>query len=333
LLFRSEDAELFMETIRLPGNQQGCLLVQFPPSLQAGALPQLQALLAILRPYNWPLAVEFRHSSWYTDAVFELLNSDQVALVIQDIIMRFSQRMGLRPVKTTLQVDSIDESLRNQLWNTFIEDFYHYFSDHSFEGDSDRGTICKMIWTDFFGNRVDLIPALASGRVTARGVLKYIEEWFFNNATWEEVYDFIEHLSEIDSLTHNRSGFTDSCNHVLKKELSEYRILNQTIVQITTEEEIVAIEEALASTDAFKSVNLHLATALKFLAEKQSPDYRNSIKESISAVEAFCKMIAEDDKATLGKALAIIEKQYNLHPTLKEAYSKIYRYASDAGGI
>jgi uncharacterized protein YecE (DUF72 family) len=74
-----------METIRLPGNQQGCLLVQFPPSLQAGAAPRLQALLAILRPYNWPLAVEFRHSSWYTDAVFELLNSDQVALVIQDM--------------------------------------------------------------------------------------------------------------------------------------------------------------------------------------------------------------------------------------------------------
>jgi len=85
LLFRTEDIHRFMEAIRIPQIYQGCLLVQFPPSLQISALPQLQQLLSILKPYHWPIAVEFRHNSWYTDTVFELLNNDQIAMVIQDM--------------------------------------------------------------------------------------------------------------------------------------------------------------------------------------------------------------------------------------------------------
>jgi uncharacterized protein YecE (DUF72 family) len=85
LLFRTEDVDRFMEAIQLPGTQLGCLLVQFPPSLQVSALPQLKELLARLRPYGWPMAVEFRHNSWYTDTVFEFLNNHQIAMVIQDM--------------------------------------------------------------------------------------------------------------------------------------------------------------------------------------------------------------------------------------------------------
>lgn len=71
------------------------------------------------------------------------------------------------------------------------------------------------------------------------------------------------------------------------------------------------------------------------MSDKTSPDYRNSIKESISAVEAICKLIAKKQNTTLGDALNIIERQglIALHPSLKKAFSNLYGYTSDADGI
>ena len=40
-----------------------------------------------------------------------------------------------------------------------------------------------------------------------------------------------------------------------------------------------------------------------------------------------------DDKATLGEALKQMEKQKRIHPALREAFSKLYGYTTDQGGI
>jgi len=85
LLFRSADIDSFFRAIAGANEQKGCLLVQFPPSMQVNAFPQLHALLPLLKTYNWPVAVEFRHSSWYKDPVYAFLNSLGVAMVIQDM--------------------------------------------------------------------------------------------------------------------------------------------------------------------------------------------------------------------------------------------------------
>ena len=237
--------------------------------------------------------------------------------------------MGLSPVRTALQVGSIDQALKNKLWNAFIEDFFVQHSDLSLKGkDSNRASVCKYIWKHFFENRIDLIPSYGNGVVMCHMVLDHIQNSFFN-AQWFEIYDFVEFIAGSFHL----KSFINKCNIVLEQDMAGYRIVNDIIAQITSEEEISTIEQALDSTDAIKAVNVHLATALGFLSDRQTPDYRNSIKESISAVEALCRIAVSDDKATFGKAIAIIERQYSLHPTLKEAYSKIYGYTSDADGI
>jgi hypothetical protein len=59
------------------------------------------------------------------------------------------------------------------------------------------------------------------------------------------------------------------------------------------------------------------------------PFTTNSIKESISAVESTVKLIAKDDKATLGYLL----KRMGLHPALEKGFAAIYGYTSDADGI
>lgn len=63
------------------------------------------------------------------------------------------------------------------------------------------------------------------------------------------------------------------------------------------------------------------------------PDYRNSIKESISAVESLAQIISGDKKAELGKALKIIKDKIGLHTALEQGFSKLYGYTSDSDGI
>ncbi len=77
----------------------------------------------------------------------------------------------------------------------------------------------------------------------------------------------------------------------------------------------------------------HIGTALKLLADRKKPDYRNSMKESISAVEAICKIIAQNERATLGPALDAVKARTNLHPKLQEAFKALYGYTSDTHGI
>jgi hypothetical protein len=95
-----------------------------------------------------------------------------------------------------------------------------------------------------------------------------------------------------------------------------------------------AIEEA-ASTDTslLRPVSTHIRTALSLLADRQNPDYWNSMKESISAVEALCKIITGMGKATLGPALDAVKKTTDLHPKPHEAFMALYSYTSDTHGI
>jgi len=125
------------------------------------------------------------------------------------------------------------------------------------------------------------------------------------------------------------------CNTILEQELSAYRFVGGKIVRITSKEEILEIEKALDIPEPLKRVRIHLERALGLLADKKSPDYRNSIKESISAVEAICKLISGDEKATLDQALNKLETDFNLclHPALKKAFRSLYGYTSDEKGI
>ncbi|MHA1876654.1 MAG: AbiJ-NTD4 domain-containing protein [Promethearchaeota archaeon] len=246
--------------------------------------------------------------------------------------MKFSQRIGKKQIKTALLIERVDEDLKNRLWNTILEDFFNKIPEnHNYPHNRVR-EICKVIWKEFFNYRVDEIPKYINADIVSHeSVIRYLKDWFFK-AEWFEIYDLIEFLSYIDSNV-LMIKFVENCNTALKRELAGYRIVEDRIVQITSEEEIQEIEIAIETTDKWKSVNTHLSTALAYLANRKDPDYRNSIKESISAVEAVCIIITGDKNATLGKALTEIEKKHKLHGALKATFSSLYGYTSDSGGI
>ena len=115
--------------------------------------------------------------------------------------------------------------------------------------------------------------------------------------------------------------------------MSGWRFIGTLITRITEEQEIEEIEEALAIEKPFMPVSKHINEALKLFSSKGSPNYANVIKESISAIEAMCKIITEDKNAKLGQVLKILQDKIKLHPALAKAYDNIFGYTSDADGI
>ena len=104
-----------------------------------------------------------------------------------------------------------------------------------------------------------------------------------------------------------------------------YRIVGREIIEITSKQEIKAIECAIDNSP--RNIQIHLNSALEKYAQRPIGDYRNSIKESISAVEAFCR--EKTGENTLGKALKKLESRgLVIHSSLKSAFEKLYVYTN-----
>lgn len=241
--------------------------------------------------------------------------------------MKFSERLGHQPVRTQLQIESIDNALKNSLWSAFLESFLKMLSNDSFRGYR-LGEYARSLWFNFFKLPLDAAPIEDSGFVYADTLTKYLRNFFLNNKNWYDPYDLLQFSVEFAD-----REFVPFLNRILDGEKAGYRFVNGELVQITSKVEIDEIEQAIESVRSIKSVNTHLNTALKELSDKKNPIYRNSVKESISAVESICKIYTGDDKSTLGDALSKLEKEGSIHPALKKSFSALYGYTSDSGGI
>jgi hypothetical protein len=155
-----------------------------------------------------------------------------------------------------------------------------------------------------------------------------------DSGIWHRTYSLLEFI--IDNAPGKaaiRERCIYLCNEAFAIENSAYRFVAGKLTEITSPEEIDEIESAISGTSKYSGVTIHLQTSLGLLTARQNPDYRNSIKESISAVESLAKKLVGDDKATLGQALKILETKHNLHGSLKSAFLTLYGYTSDASGI
>jgi len=237
--------------------------------------------------------------------------------------------MGLTPVRKALQKDGIDDKLRNQLWNIYYDTFISRFEDQLNSGEEDKASnmYLKILWEDFFCERIDEFPQEYK-------LFRHIKH-FFLKCEWYELYNFIQFTISRYNTSKKMDAnwiihYTYFTNKILDKHLSAYRIIGKNICPITSEIEIESIEKALENDGEYKVVKTHLNDALKLLSDKKQPDYENSIKESISAIESLCKIILNDNNITLGKG---INKLQNLHPALTSALTQLYRYTNKAGGI
>lgn len=249
--------------------------------------------------------------------------------------MGFAERNGFVAEKS-IQVNDIDSSLKNRLYNAI-----HKYLDTSpfipFE---------LAFVVDKLGYAVEKTTRMNWGLIDALLLKK------LSDAPWYMPYEIIEYFFEAKRAhcktctydCHERGGTCDeiiwlrdvskAINLILEEEKSGYRFINDKFVNIVNEAELKAI--SAASKTPYYSVNTHIQKALMLYSDRSNPDYENSIKESISAVEAMCCIITgmTGASATLGAALKKLEDRgIVIHGALREAFSKMYGYTSDADGI
>lgn len=150
---------------------------------------------------------------------------------------------------------------------------------------------------------------------------------------WYIIFDFIERYLKIcNDATFDKMQAV--FNAILEDEVSAYRILDGLVVPITNKSEMGSISDAMNTP--FEACNIHIAKALELFSNREKPDYENSIKESISAVESICSEITgiEGAQATLGKTIKKLKDAgMHIHPAMENAFTSLYGYTSDEGGI
>jgi len=244
-------------------------------------------------------------------------------------MVSFSQRYGHKPVKSIVQIESMDDDLRIGLWNVLESCFWiNAVPGYLLTSNYNRSVLrlLKHIWSDHFKLPVDTI-----GNSWA-AAYAYLRNHYFG-CSWNEVYDLVEFVANHDGSDTANKEFREQCNTVLKREVSGYRFIGERMVQITAEQEVAEIEEALTPTPISEPAETHLRCALQLFSDRHAPDYRNSIKESISAVEAISSRIAGKGRAELGDALKVLSARIRLHAALSRGFSSLYGYTSDAEGI
>lgn len=217
---------------------------------------------------------------------------------------RFSERIGL--VKRVLQKDSMDDALKNALWNV------------SYSAMTDIPQLPLDIVTGHYH-----LPAHRYQYAAPFELYDVIHKHYLSGS-WAATYEFIEYVA-VAAFHLPIAPF----NEVLESHYSSYRFVGEILAPITSDQEIAEIQLAIVHSGKFAPAAKHIETALLRLADKPQPDARNSIKESISAVEATCKIIANSPNATLADAL----KQLGIHAALERGFKAIYGYTSDADGI
>ena len=217
----------------------------------------------------------------------------------------------------------IPEELKNRIWNVLYPVFFrHVSADYPDDQyDENFGVLSIDLRHNFFRIPVDERGYPDHERDMLRG--RYFATEF------PKFYDLLEHLANA-RYANIEKGWTRRCNRVFEEERAQFRFVGKMIAPITAEHEIEEIEKA--STGG--SGEEHIRRALALYAKRPTPDYRNSIKESISAVERVYRTFTGEKHGSIGAAIKDMEKKgIVLEPILKEGFSKIYGWTSGKGGI
>lgn len=248
----------------------------------------------------------------------------------------FSDRRGIKPLNTKMQLDELDKRTRIGIANLLRE----WYDDGEFA--RYRSDFCERLLKDIYFEFVD---------DQARYMIKYQNDDFIelyiylpiSENSYDEVLTVVEYVTNYfiqwqisqcqkGVLYYDLIDYKVEINELFQREYVGYRFIEGEITPISDDIEIAEIEKSLDIE--FQGCKSHIKKALGFLSDRENPDYKNSIKESISAVESICQIIAQNSKATLGEALKKLEEHgVKIHEAMKKSFSSLYGYTSDEGGI
>lgn len=235
----------------------------------------------------------------------------------------FSQREGLEPIPAQLSLGKVSGELR-RLLDYYISLEIERESQNGYNGsyfDGNWNRVAKDFCVLFLG-------ANAGAYKNSPYDFRQGVEAFTKKAEIGKLFDFVEFFTR-----------HPGCSKELKRELAgafvtvraAYRIVDNQIIAIGTEQQAEAFEAAVATAEVegASAARRHLVSAG---SELRAENWAGSVRESIHAVEAMALRLAPGAK-TLGSALAELEKGGHLHGSLKSAFGALYGYSSDEEGI
>lgn len=237
--------------------------------------------------------------------------------------MVFSRRYGYKDAKP--QIETASDTLKHRIFAAFYKQEFNFYDTVEWSGYT-TGIEDMMI-------EMGVLYEFPRNRIIKQSNADVLQKYILGSKEWYLIFDFIErYLMCSDSTTVEK--MVPLFNRILEEEVSGYRILDKQVVPITNQAELNTIQEAYSTK--YDSVNTHIAKALTLYADRKTPDYENSIKESISAVEAMCCIITgmTGAQATLGKAIKKLKEcGVHIHSAMENAFSSLYGYTSDENGI
>lgn len=220
-------------------------------------------------------------------------------------------------------------TLRSGLWDAvrlhFFTSIYSGYGNVTQEFEN----ISDLIWFHFYREPMDDKPE------NGETALSTIRSKFMA-ASFSQVYSFLEFMANIDNHISTMASrvrqFATFCNSVLERERSMFRFAGATLVQLSDEQALSEVAKALSQNDAI-GVQKHVKRAAELYSQTDAPDYRNSVKESISAVEAAVAFVTGQKASGVSKPLRSATERLVVHPALRDGFEKLYAYTSDEGGI
>ena len=254
----------------------------------------------------------------------------------------FSDRNGIKPLNVEIQLKDFDKRTRNQLGNMVSDLYAKVYENKLYWKNDNIQAFFRFVLGEIYSESIDTRQFYDDDEMFA------IINNTINRDAYDDVLTLIESIIQYWDRYLKKSYFEyynpyngyynislyEYVNAIFEREYIGYRFVDEIIVPISDTYEVAAIQDAL--NNKYKPVYEHLSKANKFLADRENSDYENSIKESISAVEAICEILTgiKGKEATLGKMLKKIEENgIAIHSGLKSAFNTLYGYTSDANGI
>jgi hypothetical protein len=194
--------------------------------------------------------------------------------------MKFSDRIGITKQKDVIQMNGIDDILKNKLWNIFFTYLILPLQNdkNSLLVNTSHYKFFVNLWHNYFGKPIDTIPQ------DKAIVISDIRIYFFE-CKWYEIYNIIDFVSEnIDLFDKNK--FRDSINIVLETEFSAYRFVGEELVLVENGERFSEIAETKINNDIDDAI-AKLENELNILKNSKGDKILVSTEDMISAIEPF----------------------------------------------
>jgi hypothetical protein len=237
--------------------------------------------------------------------------------------LSFGQAEGIDPLPAQLQLREVSGRLAARLWAVIHESMQESIINRGY-----NTPYISKPWDNILYNwHVYELDEMADAFTNEAEQQLYRVKSYITAPHYVTVFNFIEYVVRHKDCP---LGLIKKLAWALESSQAAYRIIDQTVMPIGTEEQGKAVETAFNDVrGSYPAANTHLRMAGEYLT---AGAFADSVRESIHAVESVARRL-DPEASTLGPALVALEKRGQVHPALRVGFSKLYAYTSDQDGV